>query len=118
MSFINPVGKHWLHFFSFSCFTLYLHPSAFALCLSRAIEMYVVWRMMTEGAGLFFKIFSITHVSLPFREGTAVAYKGGMGKSITLHSSGTTHLSFHLVRALQYMQKIFSWRLQEFLQVI
>lgn len=102
MPFINPVWKRWLHFFSIialpaTCILL------LALCLGRAIhiEMYVVWRMMTEGAGLFFYISSITHVSntISRRHSCGVLKEawGSGKKSITSHSSGSTHLSFYLV---------------------
>ncbi len=69
-------------------------PFAFGRAIS--IKMYVVWWLMTEETGLFFCISSITDVSIAIlRRHSCGALKEAWvsgKKSITSHSSATTHL--------------------------
>ncbi len=84
-------------------------PFAFGRAIS--IKMYVVWWMMTEEAGLFFCISSITDVSIAIlRRHSCGALKEAWAsgkKSITSQQRYYTPLiSLHsIVRASPYMQK-------------
>ncbi len=55
-----------------------LPPFAFGRAIS--IKMYVVWWMMTEEAGLFFCISSITDVSIAILRAQLWRIKGSLGK--------------------------------------